>query len=54
MKQFLILILLALWTSISYSQYSNNKEKFIKEFQKTLSEYGKGDYQEFAKTFQLT
>lgn len=49
MKQFLIFILLTLWTSISYAQYSNNKEKFIKEFQKNLSEYGKGDYQEFAK-----
>ena len=49
MKQFLILVLLTIWTSISYSQYSANKEKFVKEFQKALSEYGKGDYQDFAK-----
>ena len=49
MKQFLIFALLTFWTSFSFSQYSSNKEKFVKEFQKTLSEYGKGDYQEFAK-----
>ena len=29
--------------------YSNDREKFVKEFQKALSEYGKGDYQDFAK-----
>jgi hypothetical protein len=29
--------------------YSNDREKFVKEFQKVLSEYGKGDYQDFAK-----
>lgn len=33
-----------------YSQtYSNNKEKFVKEFQKALSEYGNGEFQDFAK-----
>lgn len=29
--------------------YSNNRDKFVKEFQKVLSEFGAGNYQEFAK-----
>ena len=29
--------------------YSANREKFVKEFQKVLSEYGGGDYMDFAK-----
>lgn len=29
--------------------YSNDREKFVKEFQKTLNEYGKGDFADFAK-----
>lgn len=29
--------------------YSNNREKFVKEFQKSLSDYGKGEFHDFAK-----
>ena len=29
--------------------YSNNREKFVKEFQKVLSDYGKGEFHDFAK-----
>ncbi len=29
--------------------YSANREKFVKEFQKSLSDYGKGDFSDFAK-----
>lgn len=34
----------------TFSQtYSPNREKFVKEFQKALSDYGKGDFTEFVK-----
>lgn len=35
----------------SYAQdlFSTDREKFVKEFQKVLIEYGKGEYQDFAK-----
>ncbi len=34
----------------SFAQtYSNDREKFVKEFQKALSEYGKGEFHDFAK-----
>ncbi len=29
--------------------YSNDREKFVKEFQKVLSDYGKGEFHDFAK-----
>jgi len=29
--------------------YSSNREKFVKEFQKNLSDYGKGDFHDFVK-----
>ncbi len=36
--------------TISFSQsYSNDREKFVKEFQKALSEYGRGEFQDFSK-----
>ena len=35
---------------ISFSQsYTNDREKFVKEFQKALSEYGRGEFHEFSK-----
>jgi hypothetical protein len=49
MKYFLVLFLLIIsfW---NYSQtYSANREKFVKEFQKVLSDYGKGDFLDFVK-----
>ena len=29
--------------------YSNDREKFVKEFKKVLSDYGKGEFHDFAK-----
>lgn len=29
--------------------YSNNREKFVKEFQKALTDYGRGEFHDFAK-----
>ena len=50
MKHFLLLLSIFV-LSVGYSQetYSNNKEKFVKEFQKSLTEFGKGEYHDFAK-----
>lgn len=49
MSKFLLVSLLFL-SHVAISQtYSNDKEKFVKEFQKALSEYGTGEFQEFAK-----
>lgn len=37
-------------SALSYGQgFSENKEKFVKEFHKSLSDYGKGDYSDFSK-----
>lgn len=38
-----------LFLTSAFGQFSNNKEKFVKEFQKKLTEYGKGDFRDFAK-----
>tara|TARA_B110000285_G_scaffold40457_1_gene44254 strand:+ start:1726 stop:6309 length:4584 start_codon:yes stop_codon:yes gene_type:complete len=41
---------IGLVSNLSWGQsYSNNKEKFIKEFQKVLIEYGRGESRNFAK-----
>lgn len=46
----LITLLLFVFVGTSYGQtYSQNKEKFVKEFQKVLTEYGKGEFSDFAK-----
>ncbi len=43
------LTIILLSYNISAQEFSNDREKFVKEFQKSLSEYGKGDYTKFAK-----
>ena len=50
MKHFLLLLSIVV-LSLGYSQetYTNNREKFVKEFQKSLTEFGKGEYHDFAK-----
>lgn len=46
----LFLVAFTSLTTISLAQsYSNDREKFVKEFQKILNEYGKGDFQDFSK-----
>ena len=46
----LIIVCIVFISGFSFGQtFSPNREKFIKEFQKTLSDFGKGDYQDFAK-----
>ncbi len=42
-----IFCIVAVWTEAQ--TYSNNREKFVKEFQKSLTEFGKGDFHDFAK-----
>ncbi len=50
MRGLLLGVLLVLAGSAwSQQVYSNNREKFVKEFQKSLSDYGKGEFHEFAK-----
>ena len=50
MRNSLLLILLFLHTIVNAQQtYSNNREKFVKEFQKSLMEFGKGEFHDFAK-----
>lgn len=46
-----LLAVLTLMTSsmIMAQTYSNDKEKFVKEFQKSLNEYGRGEFHDFAK-----
>ncbi|MDX2361605.1 MAG: hypothetical protein QNK23_12425 [Crocinitomicaceae bacterium] len=43
--------ILIVWSGTGMAQvsYSNNREKFVKEFQKALNEYGKGEFHDFAK-----
>ena len=50
MKKLIVLFLLSL-SSSAFSQvtYSANREKFTKEFQKSLTEFGKGEFHDFAK-----
>jgi len=45
---FLFAFISCIFTGFGQS-YSNNREKFVKEFQKILSDYGNGDYQDFVK-----
>ncbi|MCF8435085.1 MAG: hypothetical protein K9G37_11465, partial [Crocinitomicaceae bacterium] len=46
----LILFFMLTLSSISFSQsYPTNREAFVKAFQKSLSEYGKGEFHDFAK-----
>ncbi|MBL1279197.1 MAG: hypothetical protein COA33_002950 [Fluviicola sp.] len=49
MKKLILIFFLSITSNLVFGQFSNDKEKFIKEFQKALAEYGKGEYQEFAK-----
>lgn len=46
-----IILISLFWVSLlSQAQtYSPNREKFVKEFQKALSDYGKGDFMDFVK-----
>ena len=46
----LLLLLVLMMSSMSIAQvYSDDKEKFVKEFQKALSEHGRGEIYDFAK-----
>ena len=50
MKGLILLLGTVLLTfGLTAQTYSANREKFVKEFQKSLSEYGKGDFHDFAK-----
>ena len=50
MRNSLLLALLFIQTLVSAQQtYTNNREKFVKEFQKSLTEFGKGEFHDFAK-----
>lgn len=51
MKRFLLLLSLVLLTStVSFSQsFPNSRDKFVKEFERQLNEYGKGEFRDFAK-----
>ncbi len=51
MKRFKWLLCLVMLTShVGWSQsFSNSREKFVKEFEKQLNEYGKGEFRDFAK-----
>lgn len=49
LKRLLVVSLtLVIYNGFSQS-YTENREKFVKEFEKSLSEYGGGDYHDFAK-----
>ena len=46
----LVLLCGLMFSFISFSQtFSNNREKFVKEFQNSLTEFGKGEFHDFAK-----
>lgn len=46
----LILVCVMMSSFIAFSQtFSNNREKFTKEFQNSLTEFGKGEFHDFAK-----
>jgi len=50
MMKLLLTLITTFLFFISFSQsYSNDREKFVKEFQKALSDYGKGEFQNFSK-----
>jgi hypothetical protein len=44
-----LLFLGSVFNSYTQDLFSADREKFVKEFQKILTEYGKGEYQDFAK-----
>lgn len=44
-----LFICFSIYTSFAQNSFSTDREKFVKEFQKILTEYGKGEYQDFAK-----
>lgn len=46
----LILMCLMVFSFSAFSQtFSNDREKFVKEFQKSLTDFGKGEFHDFAK-----
>ncbi|MFA7274006.1 MAG: hypothetical protein WC044_09060 [Crocinitomicaceae bacterium] len=48
--KYTLLFLFAIFNFALFSQgFTNDREKFTKEFHKTLSDYGKGDYSTFSK-----
>jgi hypothetical protein len=51
MGRILAVAVMLTFSLLSWSQvtYSNDKEKFVKEFQKSLTDYGKGDFHDFSK-----
>jgi hypothetical protein len=48
LKWLLCLVMLSSYTAMSQS-FPNSREKFVKEFEKQLNEYGKGEFRDFAK-----
>ena len=44
-----LLFLMILSTSVLYAQYTGNREKFAKEFDKSMSGYIYGEYEDFSK-----
>ena len=50
MKNYLLAALALSWFTLGFSQsYSNDRIKFVKEFQKALLEYGDTEHKNFAK-----
>lgn len=50
MKNYLLAVLALSWFTLGFSQsYSNDRIKFVKEFQKALLEYGDKEHKDFAK-----
>ncbi|MFO0495824.1 MAG: hypothetical protein ACK50Y_09860, partial [Flavobacteriia bacterium] len=46
----ILLLLITLSASTLFSQvFTNNREKFVKEFEKSLTDFGKGEFSDFAK-----
>lgn len=48
-RNFFSCIVVLLSFTVMGQTYSNNREKFVKEFQKQISEYGRGESKSFAK-----
>lgn len=48
-KHGLLFLMGLIASQLSAQSYSNSREKFVKEFQKNLNEYGRGEFQDFAK-----
>jgi len=50
MKNSILFVIVLLVSMASWSQtYSNERQKFVKEFQKALSDFGKGEFSDFVK-----